>query len=60
MMMMSCSYGNTNDDDVMLVWYIYCVKFIYFSFYRSFSCFSEEWLAAVVVGKERVTCVSSV
>ena len=31
MMMMSCCYGNKNDD-VMLVWYIYCVKFIVFSF----------------------------
>ena len=25
-------YGNTNDDDIMVVWYIYCVKFIDFSF----------------------------
>ena len=32
MMMTSCCYGNKNDDDVMLVWYIYCVKFIVFSF----------------------------
>ena len=31
-----------------------------FGSYRSFSCFSEEWLAAVVVGKERVTSVGSV
>ena len=35
MMMTSCSYDNKNDDDVMLVWYIYCVKFIVFFIYRS-------------------------
>ena len=27
MMMTSCCYANKNDDDVMLVWYIYCVNF---------------------------------
>ena len=35
MMMTSCCYDNKNDDDVMLVWYIYCVKFIVFFIYRS-------------------------